>query len=75
MIKVATEAAQVLIAKAYEADQGHVLARWDELDAGAQGKLLATLKEIDFQQLQHLIARCVKGSSGRSRKRKTHPPA
>ncbi len=65
MIKVATEAAQVLIAKAYEADQGHVLARWDELDAGAQGKLLATLKEIDFQQLQHLIARCVKGSSGR----------
>ncbi len=65
MIKVATEAAQVLIAKAYEADQGHILSRWDELDAADQGKLLATLKEIDFQQLQHLVARCVKGSSGR----------
>ncbi len=65
MIKVASEAAQILIAKAFEANQGHVLAHWDALDAAGQGRLLATIKEIDFQELQHLITHCVKGSSGR----------
>jgi UDP-N-acetylglucosamine/UDP-N-acetylgalactosamine diphosphorylase len=65
MIKVASEAAQILIAKAFEAGQGHILAHWDALDAAGQGRLLATIKEIDFQELLHLIARCVKGSSGR----------
>ena len=63
MIRVASEAAQVLIAKVYEAGQSHILDSWDELDAQEQNLILETLKEIDFQLLQHLINRHVKGTA------------
>ncbi len=60
MIKVASEASQVLIAKVYEAGQGHILQWWDDLGANEQNNLLETIKEIDFQQLQHLMNRYLK---------------
>jgi UDP-N-acetylglucosamine/UDP-N-acetylgalactosamine diphosphorylase len=63
MIRVSSEAAQVLIAKVCEAGQGHVLDFWDELDAGEQNAILAALGEIDFQLLQHLVNRHLKGTT------------
>jgi UDP-N-acetylglucosamine/UDP-N-acetylgalactosamine diphosphorylase len=63
MIRVASEASQVLIAKVVEAGQGHILDWWNELDAQEQNVLLETIKEVDFQKLQHLINRYLKGTN------------
>ena len=62
MIKVASEASQVLIAKVYEAKQEHLLDWWEDLNASEQEVLLASIKEIDFQLLQRLSNRYLKGS-------------
>lgn len=64
MIRVPSEASQVLIAKVYEAGQGHILAGWDELGAQEKSSLLDTIKEIDFQRLQHLVNRHLKDERG-----------
>ncbi len=62
MIKVASEAAQVLVAKACEAGQEHLFAWWSELDPSEQRALLDQIREIDFQLLAHLVKSHVKGA-------------
>ncbi len=60
MIKVPSEASQVLIAKVCEAGHEHVLRFWDSLTAGEKSALLASLEEIDFQLVNSLTRRYVK---------------
>ena len=62
MLKVESEAAQVLIAKVHEAGQDHVLAAWDELTSEQRKILLNSIRAIDFQLLKQLLNRHLKGS-------------
>lgn len=60
MLKVASEASQVLVAKVYDAGHEHILDAWHELDAQEQNGLLDTIDGIDFQLVNHLQTRCLK---------------
>ncbi len=54
MLKVPDEADQVLVAKAYEAEQQHVFDHWDALDDAARRALLDQLRGIDLKLLKRL---------------------
>ncbi|MBN1422716.1 MAG: UTP--glucose-1-phosphate uridylyltransferase [Planctomycetes bacterium] len=62
MLRLQSKTAQLLVAKVYEARQEQIFAWWDELDADAQGNLLAQIGGVDFQLLTRLVAKHVKGS-------------
>lgn len=56
VLKVPDEVDQILVAKAYEADQQHVFEHWAALDATQRRALLDQLRTIDFQLMKRLAA-------------------
>ncbi len=75
MIKAANEADQILIAKAYRAEQEQIFQFWEQLDDNQRCKLLQQIRDIDFQLLARLVQKQVRGSSARIVIRKTAPPS
>jgi UDP-N-acetylglucosamine/UDP-N-acetylgalactosamine diphosphorylase len=59
VIRVENEADQVLIAKVHKAGQSQVLRYWSGLDGQARRRLLAQLREVDFQELSQLTRKLV----------------
>jgi len=62
MLRLPTQTAQLLVAKVYEAGQEQIFDRWDDLDPDEQEALLAQVGAVDFQLLNRLVAKHVKGS-------------
>jgi len=62
MIKVASDADKVLVAKVREAGQEQVFAHWDRLNADEQKALLDQLRSIDLQFVRKLIKQYLQGS-------------
>ncbi|MEM7234871.1 MAG: UTP--glucose-1-phosphate uridylyltransferase [Planctomycetota bacterium] len=66
MIKLASEADQVCVAKANEAGQKHIFDGWDDLPSKSQQGLIQQIQSIDFQLTSHLIHQCFREHSFRS---------
>lgn len=56
MLKVPDEVDQILVAKAWEAEQQHVFDHWAALDAAQRRALLDQLRTVDFQLTKRLAA-------------------
>ncbi|MEE2857501.1 MAG: UTP--glucose-1-phosphate uridylyltransferase [Planctomycetota bacterium] len=55
MIQLEDPSDQAVVAKFYEADQGHLFDDWERLDSTDRRHLLADLRRIDLRFLQQLI--------------------
>ncbi len=55
MIQLENPSDQAVVAKFYEADQGHLFDDWEQLDSTARRNLLADMHRIDLGFLQQLI--------------------